>query len=78
MKLPVLAYSSTAIPGTVGDAGIVWRERNPLLMAEAIDVLMNDEALRARLGELGHKRYRQFFTNRIIEESFLKAVGNLI
>jgi glycosyltransferase involved in cell wall biosynthesis len=78
MKLPILAYSSSAIPGTVGEAGIVWDERNPLLMAEAIDCLMKDEALRADLGERGLKRYRDLFTNRKIEESFLEAIGKLI
>jgi glycosyltransferase involved in cell wall biosynthesis len=78
MKLPVLAYSSSAIPGTVGEAGIVWDERNPLLMAESIDCLMKNEALRADLGEQGLKRYRDLFTNRKIEESFLEAIGKLI
>ena len=78
MKLPILAYNSTAIPGTIGDAGIVWDERNPLLMAEAIDCLMRDEALRAELGEKGWRRYRTLFTNQKIEESFLGALGKLI
>jgi glycosyltransferase involved in cell wall biosynthesis len=77
MKLPILAYGSTAIPETVGEAGIVWDERNPLLMAEAIDTLMKDEALRANLAEKGFNRYQQLFTNRKIEESFLKFMGEL-
>jgi L-malate glycosyltransferase len=77
MKLPILAYSSTAIPGTVGEAGIVWDERNPLLMAEAIDVLMKDEALRANLAEKGLERYKGLFTNARIEEEFINALGRL-
>ncbi|HKS26684.1 MAG TPA: glycosyltransferase family 4 protein [Pyrinomonadaceae bacterium] len=77
MKLPVLAYASSAIPGTVGDAGIVWDERNPLLMAEAVDCLMRDEALRAELGEKGLKRYRSFFTNQKIEDEFIRVLGRL-
>ncbi|HEX8746354.1 MAG TPA: hypothetical protein VF717_04085, partial [Pyrinomonadaceae bacterium] len=78
MKLPILAYSSSAIPGTVGDAGVVWDERNPLLMAESIDCLMKDEGLRSALGEKGLKRYRDLFTNGKIEEGFLEAIGKLI
>ncbi|HKS26686.1 MAG TPA: glycosyltransferase family 4 protein [Pyrinomonadaceae bacterium] len=77
MKLPILAYGSTAIPETVGEAGIVWDERNPLLMAEAIDTLIKDKALRANLAEKGCNRYQQLFTNRKIEESFLKFMGEL-
>jgi glycosyltransferase involved in cell wall biosynthesis len=78
MKLPVLAYSSSAIPGTVGDSGIVWAQRDPLLMAESIDVLMKDEGLRAAMGEKGWRRYQQFFTNHKIEEEFLTAIANLV
>jgi glycosyltransferase involved in cell wall biosynthesis len=78
MKLPILAYASSAIPGTVGEAGIVWDERNPLLMAEAIDSLLRDEASRAQLAEKGHERYRQLFTNQKIAESFLQVIGKLI
>ncbi|HEX8746353.1 MAG TPA: glycosyltransferase family 4 protein [Pyrinomonadaceae bacterium] len=77
MKLPILAYSSSAIPGTVGDAGVVWDERNPLLMAESIDCLMKDEGLRAGLGEKGLTRYRNLFTNRKIEDEFIRILGGL-
>ena len=77
MKLPILAYASSAIPGTVAEAGIVWGERNPLLMAEAIDCLMRDEALRAGLGEKGWKRYSSLFTNQKIEDEFIRVVGGL-
>ncbi|HEX8145553.1 MAG TPA: glycosyltransferase family 4 protein, partial [Pyrinomonadaceae bacterium] len=31
MKVPILAYASSAIPGTVADAGLVWPERDPYL-----------------------------------------------
>ena len=77
MKLPVLAYGSSAIPGTVGEAGVVWGERNPLLMAETIDMLMRDEGLRAAVGEKGWRRYELLFTNLRIEEEFMRMLGRL-
>jgi glycosyltransferase involved in cell wall biosynthesis len=49
MKLPITAYASSAIPETVGDAGIVWTERNPMLIAESIDLFVRDSAVREAL-----------------------------
>jgi glycosyltransferase involved in cell wall biosynthesis len=34
MKVPIVAYASSAIPDTVGDVGLVWKERKPYLLAE--------------------------------------------
>jgi glycosyltransferase involved in cell wall biosynthesis len=77
MKLPITAYASTAIPETLGDAGIVWTERNALLMAESIDRLVRDRAVRKALGERGYRRYESLFTNEKVERSFLQAISKL-
>ncbi|MGH9901246.1 MAG: glycosyltransferase family 4 protein [Pyrinomonadaceae bacterium] len=78
MKLPVVTYASSAIPGTVGRAGLVWKERNPYLLAESIDVLVKNPDVRAGLGTAGWRRYERFFTNEKIEAQFLEAVGQLL
>lgn len=77
MKLPITAFGSTAIPETVGDAGIIWEERNPLLMVESINMLVRDNSLRTRLGLRGLERYQQMFTTERIERCFLEAMSNL-
>ncbi len=77
MKLPITAYASTAIPETLGDAGIVWTERNPMLLAESIDRLIRDQPVRDALGERGYRRYETLFTNEIVEHSFLQAMSKL-
>ena len=74
MKLPIVTYNSTAIPGTVGEAGLVWKERNPLLLAESIDFLVRDSRLSAALGRMGWQRYVEHFTNEKIETQFLGAL----
>jgi len=75
MKLPITAYASTAIPETLGDAGIVWAERNPTLIAETIDRFVKDTALREALGQRGQRRYQSLFTNANIELVLLDAMS---
>lgn len=77
MKLPITAFASTAIPETLGDAGIVWTERNPLLIAESIDLFMKDESVRSALGLRGRRRYERLFTNERIGNCFLEAMATL-
>jgi glycosyltransferase involved in cell wall biosynthesis len=77
MKLPITAYASTAIPETLGDAGIAWTERNPMLIAEAIDLFVRDSAVRDALGRRGYRRYESMFTNAKAAEIFLQALSKL-
>ena len=77
LKLPIVAFASSAIPETLGDAGIVWTERNPLLMAESIDLFLRDSSVRNALGVRGLRRYESMFTNQKIEERFVEALETL-
>ncbi len=74
MKVPIIACDSSAIPATVGKAGLVWKERNPYLLAESIHYLDQNESLSVELGLLGRKRYEEFFSNERIAESFVGAL----
>lgn len=78
MKLPVVAYSSSAIPQTVGKAGLVWDERAPHLLAESANFLIRDEPLSVALGLMGWRRYERLFTNEKIEAEFMTALAGLI
>lgn len=78
MRVPIVAYGSTAVPGTVGDVGVVWRERDPELIAESIDHIVRDQSISSGLGLKGWRRYMQFFTNDRIEARFLSAVHGVI
>lgn len=77
MKLPIVAYASTAIPETLGDAGIVWDERDPSLMAESIDLFVRDGSVRNALGLRGYRRYQSMFSNEKVERIFLQAMSKL-
>lgn len=74
MKVPIVSYESSAIPATVGGAGIVLKEREPYLMAEAIDRLVRDESLNVAFGQMGWQRYERHFTNDKIELELFRAL----
>jgi len=80
LKVPIIACESSAIPATVGKAGLVWKERNPYLLAESINYLDQNEHVAAELALMGRKRYEQFFSNERIAETFVGALrqGGLI
>jgi glycosyltransferase involved in cell wall biosynthesis len=77
MQLPITACASTAIPETVGDAGVVWPERDPFLLAETIDFISRDTSVRSALGLRGRRRYEKMFTNQRIEETFLDTLSKI-
>ena len=76
-RVPIVSYDSAAIPETVGAAGIVLEERDAELMAESINLLINDEAMNVQLGIEGRRRYERHFATSSIETKFLRALGNL-
>jgi len=46
MRVPVLAYSTTAVPHTLGGAGVQFTEKRLAEVAEAAHLLVTDRALR--------------------------------
>ena len=78
MKIPIVAYESSAIPLTVQDAGLVWREKNPYLLAESINRIVAGNGVGRSLGEMGWRRYHQNFTNEKIRSKFLSALSGLL
>lgn len=74
MKVPIVAYGSTAVPETIGPAGIVWNEVSPHLLAESVNAVVTDEAVRTGLAAMGHTRYTETFTNDRITARFTKAL----
>jgi len=64
-KLPVIATHAGALPEVVGEdgkAGILVPPGEPGLLASAIKHLLEDEALRRRMGEAGRQRIASTFS----------------
>jgi glycosyltransferase involved in cell wall biosynthesis len=66
--VPVVATAAGAVPETVGDAGIVLRERSPVTMAVAVQKVLSDERLRRELVARGRARAARFAEDRVREE----------
>lgn len=75
MHLPISAFACTAIPETVGDAGILWADRDAFLMAETLDVVLTDSGLKNVLAGRARHRFETQFTGERVEETFLNALS---
>lgn len=71
LKIPIVAYASTAIAETAKNAALIWSERDPFLMAQSIAFLQENEAAKMELVYRGSQRYEENFSNHAIEKQFL-------
>ncbi|HEX8845853.1 MAG TPA: glycosyltransferase family 4 protein [Pyrinomonadaceae bacterium] len=78
MAMPIVAYGSSAIPGTIDGAGLVWEEPDPYLLAESVNTVVKGKGVAASLMKMGLRRYEQNFTNEKIRARFLSAVQQLL
>jgi glycosyltransferase involved in cell wall biosynthesis len=60
LGVPVVAYAAAAIPETLGEAGVLLPDKDPLTVACAVDRLVGDAALRGDLVAAGRARSSQF------------------
>ncbi len=71
LGVPIVAHASSAIPETLGDAGIAWEEQDPWLYAASAARLFNDHELRGDLLDCGRRRYREQYSNEVLRKRFL-------
>jgi len=58
--LPIVTWGTSAIPETVGGAGIVLDSAEPLLVAEAVNTVVSNSEVRDGLIRRGRKRLQDF------------------
>src|SRR5690606_34829568 len=77
--LPVVAYASTAVPDTLGDAGILFHRKDYEGLAELIDRLTRDAALRQRIVARQTRRVQAFLEPAVRRqwEAHLRVAGLL-
>lgn len=64
-QLPVLAYSSSCVPETLGGAGVLFTVKDYEVLAEMADMLIKDPALRARVVERQQQRVQAFLAGSV-------------
>jgi glycosyltransferase involved in cell wall biosynthesis len=58
--IPIVAYGVTAVPETVGNAGLLLPDKAPLTFAAAVARVLSDKALRRYLADVGRARADAF------------------
>lgn len=75
---PIVAHASSAIPETLGDAGLLWSEDDPWLYASSAARLFADDALRAGLLDCAHRRYRERYSVDVLTAQFKALLEPLL
>jgi len=76
--VPIVAYASSAVPETVGDAALLLPGKDPVLAAAAIHRVRTDPVLREELVASGRRRLAQLGlsnTRRSMREALTRALG---
>lgn len=79
LGLPVLAYRSTAVPYTLGQAGVMFKDKNFEALAEVVDILIHDQPLRQRLIARQHEQVKNYLEPQVKQQlqRYLKALDLL-
>jgi glycosyltransferase involved in cell wall biosynthesis len=72
-RLPIVAYTNTAVPETVQGAGLILPNKEPVRVAAAVDRVVRDEELRAMLAQAASERVQAFSLPRV-KEGFASAI----
>ena len=75
--LPVVAYDCTAVRDTMGEAGVLIRDKGVGFVAELVDIVARDKALRERIIRGQRKRLRQY-KDADLEGILIKNVEKLL
>jgi glycosyltransferase involved in cell wall biosynthesis len=71
--LPVFAYAAGAVPETMGDAGVLFDDKDFPLLAEMLEAVRSDPLLSGRIVEAQKRRLQDFS-----EESFLERFDGTV
>jgi len=75
--LPILAYSSTAIPYTLEGAGLTFAEKDPAGVGELMEIVRSDEEVRNALVESERERLAHF-SNEAVSETLREALARAL
>ena len=77
-RVPIVAFAAAAVPETLADAGLCLPNKAPAAVAEAVAVVLRDDALRAQLARAAAARLRDFDlvrTSAIFTAAIAETVG---
>jgi glycosyltransferase involved in cell wall biosynthesis len=69
-RIPVIGSSCGAIPEVIGNAGLVFPERDADALAAALRQMLNDESLRERIEIAGLERVKQYSWDEVANKTY--------
>lgn len=76
-RLPIIARNNTAIPETVGGAGLIWPDDLDYYV-ESIEMCAEDDTVSRSLRAAGRERYEERYSPAVISGELLKLVDEAI
>jgi glycosyltransferase involved in cell wall biosynthesis len=73
-RTPIVTHNTTAIPETVGGAGLVWEENELPSIVESIAVCAEHDDRSRTLAAAGFQRYSDHYSPQRIQQKFLSLV----
>jgi glycosyltransferase involved in cell wall biosynthesis len=75
LGVPVVGFAAAAVPETIGDAGLVLPDKDPLAVAASVHALLVDERLRNQLIQAGRERAGEFAMERTAPRLVAELAG---
>ena len=72
-RVPIIAYSSTAVGETLGDGGVLLSDKDPRVVAEAMNLVLTNHELKEKIIRNQEERI-QYFTDKRHLERMLKCL----
>lgn len=76
-ELPIVAFDATAVPETLGNGGMLLRDKSPAVVATAVEELERNSELRGFITRKGLDRLGDFDINKT-RQSFLDALKKVL
>jgi len=79
-KLPLIVTNVGALPDIVADgkSGYVIEEKNPIILADKIEILINNPELREKMGQNAFEKYEQYYTVSHFETNFVTCLNHFL
>ena len=76
-NVPIVAYSSSAIPDTLGGSGVLVKDKDPVFVSMVIDRLVKDADFREAVIE-GQKNRLKDFSYETVRSQFIEGLNRFI
>jgi glycosyltransferase involved in cell wall biosynthesis len=71
--VPLLAYSSTGVPFTMGDSGILFKRKDYIQIAEMMNLLISDQELKQKVIQKQRARLQEF-NKKSVSSNLIEAI----